>query len=168
MHQSSADTFQKHRPVLAQLADTAWLLRGLGDEEATAGAVEAAGALGLDETLLRRGPGRLSGGRLQRCALVRALTARPALLVCDEVTSALDTVSRERLLDALPDLLAPAGTALLLVSHDLPAVRALTERAALFEAGRRVRYGPTGVVLPDAGRTRSGGRFASGTVTRGG
>ncbi|MEK8173734.1 ABC transporter ATP-binding protein [Streptomyces sp. M19] len=54
-------------------------------------------------------PGRLSGGQLQRCALVRALTARPALLVCDEVTSALDTVSRERVLDALPRLLAPSG-----------------------------------------------------------
>ncbi|MCQ8828520.1 ATP-binding cassette domain-containing protein [Streptomyces samsunensis] len=97
---------------------------------------------------MRRTPDRLSGGQLQRCALVRALTARPSLLVCDEVTSALDTVSRQRVLDALPGLLAPAGTALLLISDDLPAVRALTEEATLFDGGRCVRHGPVDEILP--------------------
>ncbi|RII20377.1 Glutathione import ATP-binding protein GsiA [Streptomyces sp. YIM 130001] len=148
VHQSSADSFEDHRPVHAQLADTARLLRGLGVEDATAEAVVTARALGLDETLLHRTPGRLSGGQLQRCALVRALTARPSLLICDEVTSALDTISRRRVLGALPGLLAPAGTALLFISHDLSAVRALTDRAALFEAGRCVRRGPVDGVLP--------------------
>ncbi|MFC9118756.1 ABC transporter ATP-binding protein [Streptomyces sp. NPDC057067] len=151
VHQSSAESFEDHRPVLGQLAYTARLLRGLPEAEATAEAMEAAGALGLDEALLHRTPGRLSGGQLQRCALVRALTAQPALLVCDEVTSALDTVSRRRVLDALPRLLAPAGTALLFVSHDLPAVRALTTEAVLFDAGRCVRRGPVEEVLPAEG-----------------
>ncbi|MFD0020781.1 ABC transporter ATP-binding protein [Streptomyces sp. NPDC058382] len=148
VHQSSADSFETHRPVLGQLADTPRLLRGLGDREATAEAIETAKALGLDEELLHRHPGRLSGGQLQRCALVRALTAQPALLVCDEVTPALDTVSRERVLHALPQLLAPARTALLFISHDLAAVRALTQEAVLFEDGRRVRHGPVDEVLP--------------------
>ncbi|MFE2373888.1 ABC transporter ATP-binding protein [Streptomyces sp. NPDC059398] len=150
VHQSSAESFEGHRPVLAQLADTARLLRGVRPEEATAGAVRAAGVLGLDEALLHRTPDRLSGGQLQRCALVRALTARPALLICDEVTSALDTGSRERVIDALPGLLAPAGTALLFLSHDLPAVRAVTDEAALFDGGRCVRRGPVDEVLPAA------------------
>ncbi|MBP2059761.1 ABC transporter ATP-binding protein [Streptomyces iranensis] len=150
VRQNSAGSFEEHRPVLGQLADTARLLRGLRAEEATAEAIEAAGALGLDQALLHRTPDRLSGGQLQRCALVRALTARPSLLVCDEVTSALDTVSRQRVLDALPRLLAPAATALLFISHDLPAVRALTEEAALFDGGRCVRRGPVGDVLPAA------------------
>ncbi|MFF4476869.1 ATP-binding cassette domain-containing protein [Streptomyces sp. NPDC001520] len=150
VHQNSAGSFEEHRPVLAQLADTARLLRGLRRKEATAEAIEAADALGLDPALLHRTPDRLSGGQLQRCALVRALTARPALLVCDEVTSALDTVSRRQVLDALPRLLAPARTALLFISHDLPAVRALTEEAALFEGGRCVRRGPVGEILPAA------------------
>ncbi|AEN12108.1 MULTISPECIES: ATP-binding cassette domain-containing protein [unclassified Streptomyces] len=150
VHQSSADSFEAHRPVLGQLADTARLLRGLPEAEATDEARTAAGVLGLDEELLHRTPDRLSGGQLQRCALVRALTAHPALLVCDEVTSALDTVSRQRVMDALPRLLAPARTALLFVSHDLPAVRALTEEAALFDGGRCVRHGPVGEVLPAA------------------
>ncbi|WP_276207322.1 ABC transporter ATP-binding protein [Streptomyces antioxidans] len=150
VHQNSAGSFEEHRPVLGQLADTARLLRALHPEEAAAEAIEVAGALGLDRALLHRTPDRLSGGQLQRCALVRALTARPSLLVCDEVTSALDTVSRQRLLDALPGLLAPAATTLLLISHDLPAVRALTEEAALFEHGRCVRRGPVADVLPAA------------------
>lgn len=150
VHQNSADSFEGHRPVGGQLADTARLLRGLPREVAVAEAVETADALGLDEDLLHRTPDRLSGGQLQRCALVRALTARPALLVCDEVTSALDTVSRERLLGALPRLLAPAATALLFISHDLPAVRMLAHEAVLFEAGRCVRSGPVEDVVPAA------------------
>ncbi|MET9532946.1 ATP-binding cassette domain-containing protein [Streptomyces sp. NPDC006649] len=150
VHQSSAGSFEEHRPVLAQLADTARLLRGLRSEEATAEAMETGAVLGLDDTLLHRTPDRLSGGQLQRCALVRALTARPALLICDEVTSALDTASRQRVLDALPRLLAPAGTALLFISHDLPAVRAIAEEAALFDGGRCVRRGSVDQVLPAA------------------
>ncbi|WP_019546509.1 ABC transporter ATP-binding protein [Streptomyces sulphureus] len=148
VHQSSAGSFEAHRPMLPQLADTARLLRGRPHQEATAEARTAARALGLEDALLHRFPHQLSGGQLQRCALVRALTARPALLVCDEVTSALDTVSRQQLLDALPDLLAPAGTALLLISHDLPAVRALSGEAALFDEGRCVRRGAVDAVLP--------------------
>ncbi|MFF1699862.1 ATP-binding cassette domain-containing protein [Streptomyces sp. NPDC058257] len=147
VHQDSASSFEEHRPLIEQLADTARLLRGLRREEATPEAVETAEGLGLDTSLLRRSPSRLSGGQLRRCALVRALTAHPALLICDEVTSALDTVSRERVLDVLPDLLAPAGTALLFISHDVPAVRVLTEDAALFEGGRCVRRGPLDEVL---------------------
>ncbi|MBZ6202384.1 ABC transporter ATP-binding protein [Streptomyces olivaceus] len=148
VHQSSAASFEHHRPVLPQLADTARLLRHRERSAATAEALSAAAALGLDEELLRRTPARLSGGQLQRCALVRALLARPALLVCDEVTSALDTVSRRRVVEALPELLAPDRTALLFISHDLPAVRALTDDAVLFEAGRCVRRGTVDEVLP--------------------
>ncbi|MEU6678929.1 ATP-binding cassette domain-containing protein [Streptomyces sp. NPDC046925] len=141
VHQNSAGSFEEHRPLIEQLAATARLLRGLRHDEATAEATATAESLGLDAALLLRTPSRLSGGQLQRCALVRALTARPVLLICDEVTSALDTVSRRRVLDALPALLAPADTALLFISHDVPAVRALTADAVLFDAGRCVRRG---------------------------
>ncbi|RLL69322.1 ATP-binding cassette domain-containing protein [Streptomyces sp. Z26] len=148
VHQNSADSFETHRPLLPQLAHTARLLRGLTPDAATAEALAAAEALGLDAAQLARTPDRLSGGQLQRCALVRALTARPALLVCDEVTSALDTAARERVLGALPGLLAPAATALLLVSHDVPAVRAVAQEAVVFADGRCVRRGPVAEVLP--------------------
>ncbi|MYT75765.1 MULTISPECIES: ATP-binding cassette domain-containing protein [unclassified Streptomyces] len=138
VHQSSPDSFEKRRPLIGQLADTGRLLRGLSRAEAAAEVRGTAERLGLEAALLDRVPGQLSGGQLQRCALVRALAARPALLVCDEVTSALDTASRERVLDALPRLLAPSATALLFISHDLPAARVLADDAVLFEAGRLV------------------------------
>ncbi|MGW8374865.1 ATP-binding cassette domain-containing protein [Streptomyces sp. ODS28] len=142
VHQNSADSFEAHRPLLGQLAAAGRLLRGLSAEEAEREAAETADRMGLDEPLLHRTPGTLSGGQLQRCALVRALTARPALLVCDEATSALDALARERVLTALPDLLAPAGTALLLITHDQTAVSELADTVAVFEAGRCVRHGP--------------------------
>ncbi|MFC8125636.1 ABC transporter ATP-binding protein [Streptomyces sp. NPDC057302] len=148
VHQNSADSFERHRPLIHQLADTAGLLRGLRREEATAEAMDTAVALQLDGAQLSRTPDRLSGGQLQRCALVRALTAHPALLLCDEVTSALDTASREAVLGMLPSLLAPAATALLFVSHDLPAVRAVADVVVAFEGGRYVGRGPVEEMLP--------------------
>ncbi|MEW2545361.1 ATP-binding cassette domain-containing protein [Streptomyces sp. NPDC047002] len=147
VHQNSADSFERHRPMLDQLAATATLLRGLPGGQAQAEAVDMAAALGLGAEQLDRTPDRLSGGQLQRCALVRALAAHPALLVCDEVTSALDTASRERVLDTLPYLLAPAATALLIISHDPSAVRALCTEAVVFDSGRCTRRGPADEVL---------------------
>ncbi|NLU75673.1 ABC transporter ATP-binding protein [Streptomyces sp. HNM0575] len=141
VHQSSSESFEPGKPLLGQLAATGRLLRAVTPAAAEAETRLTADLFGLDEELLHRTPGRLSGGQLQRCALVRALLARPVLLVCDEATSALDVISRERVLGALPGLLAPARTALLFISHDLEAVRRLTHRVAVFEAGRCVQQG---------------------------
>lgn len=141
VHQSSSESFEAGRPLLGQLAATGRLLRSMTPVAAEAETRSTADLLGLEEELLDRVPGRLSGGQLQRCALVRALLARPALLVCDEATSALDVISRERVLGALPGLLAPARTALLFISHDLDSVHRLTHRVAVFEAGRCVQQG---------------------------
>lgn len=140
VHQAGAGSFEAHRPLLAQLATAARVLRGLTADAAEAEATATAARLGLEATLLHRTPDRLSGGQLQRCTLVRALLARPALLVCDEATSALDTLTRERVLAALPDLLAPARTALLLITHDLDAVRSRCDTVAVLDGGRCVQH----------------------------
>ncbi|MFC5752367.1 ABC transporter ATP-binding protein [Actinomadura rugatobispora] len=143
VHQNSADSFEGHRPLLGQIAAAGRLLRGMSAQDAEAEAHVIATRLGLDDDQLARTPGRLSGGQLQRCALVRALMARPALLVCDEATSALDALARERVLGALPDLLAPSATALLFITHDLAAVREIAHTVAVFDAGRCVQHAPT-------------------------
>ncbi|MBE1573574.1 ABC transporter ATP-binding protein [Amycolatopsis roodepoortensis] len=116
VHQDSRASFDEFRDVLDQVADTARLLRGLSRADARLEAAETLRCLGIDAA--DRRPGQLSGGQLQRCAVARALLARPTVLICDEVTSALDAANRVRLLDFLAAEATRHGTALLLISHE--------------------------------------------------
>jgi peptide/nickel transport system ATP-binding protein len=100
-------------------------------------------AVGLDETTVTRRPAGLSGGELQRAALVRALLARPDVLVCDEITSGLDTLTQASLLDHL----AALTCTVVLISHDLAVVARLADRVAVLHQGRVVEHGPAGDVL---------------------
>lgn len=93
-----------------------------------------------------RYPHELSGGQRQRVALAIALALSPALLVADEPTSALDAVSAALVLDLLLELTRDAGSALVLITHDL-AVARRAARVAVMEAGRIVEDGPTSDVL---------------------
>ncbi|MDP8971465.1 MAG: ATP-binding cassette domain-containing protein, partial [Actinomycetota bacterium] len=85
----------------------------------------------------------LSGGQLQRVALARALVARPKVLVADEPTSMLDASEQARLLVVLRDAQLERGIGLVLVSHDLAAVRKVTDQIVVLEAGRVVEAGPS-------------------------
>jgi putative ABC transport system ATP-binding protein len=91
-------------------------LAGLGRAEARARAEELLASLGVD-AYARRYPGRLSGGERQRVAVARALVNRPALLLADEPTGALDTASREEIRELIADLHAE-GQSIVLVTHD--------------------------------------------------
>ncbi|AUY48477.1 ATP-binding cassette domain-containing protein [Streptomyces sp. CB01881] len=77
-------------------------------------------AVGLPSHYADRHPHELSGGQRQRVSLARALAAEPDVLLCDEVTSALDTDTASALMDLLGDLRTGRGLAVVLVSHDLP------------------------------------------------
>ncbi|MFJ4439357.1 ATP-binding cassette domain-containing protein [Streptomyces sp. NPDC088923] len=96
-------------------------------------------ALGLDPDALRRRPHALSGGQLQRAALVRALGARPALLVADESTAGLDPVTARRVLDVLAEAAERYGTAVLLVSHTLGRDRARRPGRSPWPVGASLR-----------------------------
>ncbi|MPZ67534.1 MAG: ATP-binding cassette domain-containing protein [Pseudonocardiaceae bacterium] len=85
----------------------------------------------------------LSGGQLQRVALARALVAQPKVLVADEPTSMLDASEQARLLVVLRDAQIQRGLGLVLVSHDLAAVRKVTDRIVVLEAGQVVEAGPS-------------------------
>ncbi|MFJ4554480.1 ABC transporter ATP-binding protein [Streptomyces massasporeus] len=147
--QDSRAAFDEHRPVLAQVARTAVRLRGTGQESATAEARTTLARLGLPDELARRRPGELSGGELQRAALARALLARPRVLICDEITSGLDTVTRRGLLDLLTALVRDDGDlALVLITHDLDTA-ALAHRIAVLDAGELVEQGPARRVLTE-------------------
>ncbi|MBG6248026.1 ATP-binding cassette domain-containing protein [Candidatus Symbiopectobacterium sp. PLON1] len=85
----------------------------------------------LPAAYARRFPAQLSGGELQRVALARALAAKPAVLICDEVTSALDALTTRKILVLLQRLCHEHHMALLLITHQVESVRALCHRVLL-------------------------------------
>ncbi|MGW8377101.1 ATP-binding cassette domain-containing protein [Streptomyces sp. ODS28] len=145
--QDARASFDEHRTVLAQTARTAERLRGLSGAEAAREAGEALRRVGLDGDLAARRPGALSGGELQRAALARAVLARPRVLVCDEITSGLDAVSRRAVLSLLAGMREehPRMT-VLLITHDLEAA-AIAHRMAVLDGGEIVEVGPAERVL---------------------
>lgn len=147
--QDARAAFEEHRPVVRQVARTAVRLRGADAGAAGREAVDVLARLGLPEELVRRRPGELSGGELQRAALARALLARPRVLLCDEITSGLDAVTRRNIVGTLTELVAERGdVALVLITHDL-ATAALAHRVAVLDAGEVVEQGPARRVLVD-------------------
>ncbi len=95
----------------------------------------------LPRALADRFPEELSGGQKQRVNLARALAAQPRLLLCDEVTSALDTVVGAAVLDLLAELRRELGLAMMFISHDLSTVRAICDDIMILYAGQRVELG---------------------------
>ncbi|MFE9747342.1 ABC transporter ATP-binding protein [Saccharothrix saharensis] len=134
-------SFDAYRTVLDQVSRTAVRLGGATD--ARAAALAELAAVGLDEATATRRPAALSGGELQRAALVRALLARPDVLVCDEITAGLDTLTQASLLDQL----AALTCTVVLISHDLAVVARLADRVAVLHQGHVVEHGPAGDVL---------------------
>ncbi len=96
-----------------------------------------------------RYPAELSGGQKQRVCIARALAAKPRLIICDEVTSALDPLVADGILKLLLTLQAEAGVAYLFITHDLATVKAIADRIAVMYRGEVVRYGSkTDVLTP--------------------
>jgi peptide/nickel transport system ATP-binding protein len=92
----------------------------------------------LPQSCARRVPAGLSGGQKQRVNLARALAADPDLILCDEVTSALDTVVGAAILDLLAQLRKELGVAYMFISHDLNTVRAVCDDIVVLYAGQKV------------------------------
>ncbi|NDZ12452.1 ABC transporter [Variovorax sp. WS11] len=92
----------------------------------------------LPQTVAGRLPGGLSGGQKQRVNLARALAAEPDLILCDEVTSALDTVVGAAVLDLMAELRRELGVSYLFISHDLHTVRAVCDEIVVMQHGRKL------------------------------
>jgi peptide/nickel transport system ATP-binding protein len=93
-----------------------------------------------------RPPSRLSGGELQRAALARALLAKPDVLICDEITTALDEHGTGLVVELLQEL-KQQGTALVWISHDLGLVAAVADDVLVIDAGRIAEHGPPATVM---------------------
>ncbi len=106
----------------------------------------------LDQIEMGRGfadryPAELSGGQKQRVCIARSLAAKPKLIICDEVTSALDPLVADGILKLLLNLQAEEGVAYLFITHDLATVKAIADRIAVMYKGQVQRYGAKTDVL---------------------
>ena len=101
----------------------------------------------LTAAYTERYPDQLSGGERQRVAIARALICNPAVLVCDEVTSALDVSVQAAIVDLLAELQRDLGLSMLFVTHNLPLVRSIAQRVAVMNQGRIVELGSVDSVL---------------------
>lgn len=103
--------------------------------------------VGLPPAFADRYPHELSGGQRQRVAIARALAADPDVLICDEITSALDATTGESIMNLLTRLRKQHGLALVLISHDLPLIADRTDTVTVLESGRTAETGPTADVF---------------------
>ncbi len=120
---------------------------GLSGEEKRKRVKELLDEIEMGEGFIDRYPAELSGGQKQRVCIARALAARPKLIICDEVTSALDPLVADGILKLLLDLQKREDVAYLFITHDLATVKAIADSIAVMYQGRLVRYGPKSEVL---------------------
>lgn len=106
-------------------------------------------------------PHELSGGQRQRVGIAMAIAPKPALLIADEPTTALDVTVQAEVLDILDDLTREQGMALMLVSHDLGIITRLCHRTTVLYAGRRMEEGPTRDVLTSPQNPYTSGLLAA-------
>ncbi|OON27409.1 hypothetical protein BSA16_32200 [Micromonospora sp. Rc5] len=148
--QDARASFHPHRSVLEQVSRAAVRLRALPPTRARDAARRALGEVGLAADVVARRPDRLSGGELQRAALARALLAEPHVVICDEITSGLDTVSRDRIVALVDRLRRAHGLALVVISHDRDVVARLADHVVVLDAGQVVEAGPASALLTAA------------------
>ena len=108
---------------------------------------DALTSVALRESFAARYPDELSGGERQRVALARALVLDPDLLVCDEITSALDVSVQAAIVELLLRLQVERGLALLFITHNLPLVRSIADDVTVISAGQICEHGPVARVL---------------------
>jgi peptide/nickel transport system ATP-binding protein len=105
--------------------------------------------VGIPAAAAERYPHEFSGGMRQRASIAMALACQPKILLADEPTTALDVMVQAQILELLKRLSAELGLALVLVTHDLPVVAQMCERAAVMYAGKIAETGPMDAMFHD-------------------
>jgi peptide/nickel transport system ATP-binding protein len=132
-----------------QVAEVVRVHRDVSRDDALARAEELFGLVGLPDARarLRAYPHQLSGGQRQRVLIAMALACDPSVLIADEPTTALDVTVQAQILELLRRLVVDLGTALLLITHDLPVIASVCERVLVMQDGRIIERGPTADVF---------------------
>jgi peptide/nickel transport system ATP-binding protein len=157
----SVDQLQKIQ-MIYQMADTAMNPRhtvrdiigrplefylGLRGRERDTRLMELMEMIELDETFIDRLPAELSGGQKQRICIARALAANPELIICDEVTSALDQIVQKGILELLLRLQKELGLTYIFITHDIATVKAISDQIVVMLQGRVVEQGMKSEIL---------------------
>jgi peptide/nickel transport system ATP-binding protein len=145
--QNPSDALNPRHRVSEMIARPARMLRGLSAFEARDEATRLLELVRLPQRIGSRYPAELSGGERQRVGIARALAAQPELIICDEITSALDVSVQAAVLRLLAQLQDELGLALLFITHDLGVVATVADRVLVLEQGRLVETGATAALL---------------------
>ena len=144
----SADTAlnprQKVRDIIGRPLEFYLGLKGADRDRRV---VELLESIELDESYIDRLPGEMSGGQKQRISIARALAAEPEVIICDEVTSALDQIVQEEILSLLMRLQKKTNVSYLFITHDIATVRAISDEIVVMHQGKVVQQGPKSKVL---------------------
>lgn len=154
--QSPYSSLNPRKTIGQIIAQPLRLFSDLGRRDAEARTIEALERVSLSGAYLSRYPDQLSGGERQRVAIARALAAQPSLLVCDEVTSALDVSVQAAIVELLGELQKDLGLGLLFITHNLALIRTIAQEVAVMADGRIVEAGSVASVLdsPQADYTK--------------
>jgi peptide/nickel transport system ATP-binding protein len=147
VYQDPLGALDRRLSVLSQVTEPLQVFGQGSAAERDAQARELMQAVGLTPHLFDRYPHELSGGQRQRVVLARALILSPSLLVCDEPISALDVSIQAQVINLLRDMQARFNLAFLFISHDLKAVRQVSDEVAVMYLGRIVEQGPAEAVF---------------------
>ncbi len=120
---------------------------GLTGAEKDRRIVKLLDAIELNEDFIDRYPGEMSGGQKQRISIARALAAEPEIIICDEVTSALDQIVQEEILKLLMKLQKETKVTYLFITHDIATVRAISDEIVVMYKGKVVQQGLKSDVL---------------------
>ncbi|MFC8431920.1 ABC transporter ATP-binding protein [Streptomyces sp. NPDC057253] len=148
--QSPDRALNPRRTVISSVVAPIRHFFGVSEEEARAQAREALSLVSLSPGLAERLPRDLSGGERQRAAIARAVACRPTLMICDEITSALDVSVQASILELLGRLQAEQQLTMLFVTHNLAVVRQIADRVAVLHNGRLAEVGPVHGILDHA------------------
>jgi peptide/nickel transport system ATP-binding protein len=120
---------------------------GLRGKERDTRLLELLDLIELDESFIDRLPGELSGGQKQRICIARALAANPDLIICDEVTSALDQIVQKGILNLLLRLQRELNISYIFITHDIATVKAISDQIVVMFQGQVVEQGMKSQIL---------------------
>ena len=144
--QNPDDSLNPRHTVAQILAQPLRLYFRLSGDDLRQRSIELLEKVRLGSHYLERLPSQLSGGEKQRIAVARAFAAEPEIVLCDEVTSALDVSVQAAVLNLLNELKTQQQTTYIFVSHDLAVVKAISDRIAVLYQGRLCEIGPVDAV----------------------